>query len=113
MLSQEDEGLIMDLNTFKEQIRQKLNESSFENKELYTKWRQIMNEQDDLQHLYRPRNKLTFRGFVKICPNDGTKLIHSIVAREWGLFGLWEYIILSCPTCGYEYAMCYEQKHQE
>lgn len=100
-----NDTMTTDLKTFKDQIKQKLRETSFENKELHTRWRQIRQEQDELLHLYKPRNKLTLKGFVKVCPNDGAKLSSQVVAREWSTFGLWEYTILSCSTCGYEYAV--------
>lgn len=94
-----------DLKTFKEEIRQKIKESEFENTELYTKWRQIKIEQDTLKHFYKPKNKLTLKGFIKVCPNDGSELTDLIVARQWNVFGdLWEYKILFCSNCGYEYA---------
>lgn len=97
--------MVTDLKIFKDQIKQKLKESEFENQELYTKWQQIIEEQKELGHLYKPQNKLTLHGFIKICPNDGSKLLSKIVARKWGSFGFWEYRILSCSVCGYEYAV--------
>lgn len=94
----------MDLKSFKEKIRSKLKVEEFKNEELFNKWKEINVEQDKYGSLYKPRNKLTIRGFKKICPNDGEILTYLSTAKQWGMFGLWEYIILSCPKCEYEYA---------